>query len=107
MSTSRGRPTSANSKNPNVRAPTSAAASEMITFTGVPVSVRSDPACAANASGISRRDGAIRARTATTTTSGSSAATAPLMLMKAVMTATTSETTTVMRRRRVPASRVT
>jgi hypothetical protein len=77
-------PASANSKKPNSRPPAETAASLTTMFTGVPVRVSSEPALAANASGISSFDGAIPARTATTTTTGSKAATAPLMEMKAV-----------------------
>ena len=43
-----------------------AAASETITFTGVPVSASSEPACAPNASGISSCDGERPSRTAIT-----------------------------------------
>ena len=60
------------------------AASETITFTGVPVSASSEPAWAAKASGISSCDGERPSRTAITTTTGSSAATAPLTLISAV-----------------------
>jgi hypothetical protein len=53
------------------RPPAAAAASETTMFTGVPVRVSSDPALAANASGISIFEGTSPARTATTTTTGS------------------------------------
>ena len=62
-------------------------ASTMSTWTGVPVSARSDPACAPNTSGIISCDGGRPSRTAITTTTGSSAATAPLTLMSAVSSA--------------------
>ena len=55
-----------------------------MTFTGVPVSVSIDPACAPNTSGISSCEGDRPVRTAITTTTGSSAATAPLTLITAV-----------------------
>ncbi len=57
-------------------------------LTGVPVRASSEPAWAANASGISRLDGERDSRTATTTAIGSSAATAPLTVMTAARTAT-------------------
>ena len=59
-------------------------------MTGVPVKASSEPACAANTSGINSCDGALLSRTAMTTTTGSSAATAPLTLMRAVSKATRS-----------------
>ena len=58
-----------------------------MTFTGEPVSASSDPAWAANASGISKPDGGCRNRTAVTTTTGTSAATAPLTEINAVSNA--------------------
>ncbi len=75
-------------------------------FTGVPVRSRSDPADAANASGMSSCEVLMPARAAaTTTTSGSSAATAPLMLMSAAVAATSTQMTTSSGIRFVPARR--
>ena len=68
--------------------PASAAASEMIAFTGEPVSASSDPALAANASGMSSCDGGWPSLTASTTTTGRSAGTEALMLMAAARRAT-------------------
>ena len=79
------------------------ASSAISTFTGVPESSSSEPACAAKASGMSSCDGGCRMRSASTTTIGTSAATAPFTLMSAVSTATSSETSTTMRARPVPA----
>ena len=73
-----GSPTTANSAKPKAPTPASAAASEMTTFTGLPVSRSKPPALPANASGMSRRDGGNERRNAMTTTIGSSAATDPL-----------------------------
>ena len=78
----------------------------MITWTGVPVSVSNDPACAKNTSGISSCDGARRSRTAITTTTGSRAATAPLTLMSAVSPATMSIISTSRRARPSPAQAI-
>ena len=64
------------------------AASETSTFTGVPVSASSEPACAEKTSGISSCEELRFSRTAITTTTGSSAATAPLTLISAVSSAT-------------------
>ena len=102
-----GTPTSANSKYPKARPPFSAANSETMMLTGVPVSSSSDPADAANASGMSSCEVLIPARAATTTTSGSSAATAPLMLMSAVVAATSTQMTTSSGIRLVPARAMT
>ncbi len=99
----RGTPTSANSKNPNGPPADSAANSEMMTLTGVPVSVSIEPAWAANASGSSNCDGGRPMRTATTTAIGSSAATAPFTLISAVSPATSSITSSSTRVRLAPA----
>ena len=47
-----GMPATANEKNPNRPTPASSPYSDTITFTGEPVSARSEPACAPNASGM-------------------------------------------------------
>ena len=99
-----GTPTRANSAKPNRSAPASAAASAMITFTGLPVSRISDPALAAKANGISSWEGRRRWRTATTTTIGSRAATAPLMLISAVSPAAISMVNSISRRLLSPAT---
>ena len=107
MPTSRGAPTAANSKKPNARPPFSAATSDTMMFTGVPVRSSIEPACAAKASGISSWEVWIPARAATTTTSGRSAATAPLTLMRAVSPATRRLRMTSRVTRRVPARAMT
>ena len=101
-----GTPTSANSKNPKRPTPASAAASDTITFTGVPVSASSEPACAPNASGSSNCDGDRLTRTAITTTTGTSAATAPLTLISAVSSATSAIVRTISRDRLSPADAI-
>jgi hypothetical protein len=102
---SSGTPTRAKSKYPKRPAPASAAASETITLTGVPVSASIDPACAANTIGSSSRDGCCRMRVAAMTTTGRNAAIAPLTLMKAVATATASMIRISSRDRLSPARR--
>ena len=77
----------ANSKNPKAPTPASAAASEMTTLTGLPVSSSSPPALPANASGIRSRDGGRARRRAITTTMGMRAAAVPFRPMSAVSTA--------------------
>ena len=67
------------------------------------VSASSDPAWAANTSGMSSCDGGRPRRTAMTTTTGSSAATAPLTLISAVSRATSSIVSTSRRVRLCPA----
>ena len=74
-------------------------------MTGLPVRVRSDPACAPKASGSSSFDGATTMRDAMTTTTGSRAATAPFTLMRADSTATTTMTSTVSLRTSPPPRR--
>ena len=98
---SSGIPASANSKKPKPPRRPRSAASDTITFTGVPVSASIEPACAPNTSGISSCDGNRPVRTASTTTTGSSAATAPLTLMSAVIAATNSIVSTTSRVRSV------
>ncbi len=83
--------------------PASTAASEMITLTGVPVSARSDPACAPKASGIINCDGCHRSRIAITTTTGTRAATDALTVMSAVSSATSNSMSTSTRVRLSPA----
>ena len=85
-------PARANSKNPNRPTPASLAASDTNTLTGLPVSARSAPAWAPNASGISNCEDGKRTRMAITTTTGTRAATAPLTLMRAVTSAHTTIT---------------
>ena len=53
----------------------------MMTLTGLPLSVSSEPALAANARGSSTRDGDRCARRATATLTGTNAAAAPLIVM--------------------------
>ena len=98
-----GAPTSANAKKPNDPTPASPAASDTITFTGVPVSASSDPACAPKATGINSCDGDRPRRTAVTTATGTSAATAPLTLISIVRAATSSIVRTTSRVRLSPA----
>ena len=73
-----------------------------MTLTGLPVRARSEPACAANASGRTICDGDEPTRIARTTTMGSSAATAPLGVMSAVRPPASSMTATSARRLLVP-----
>ncbi len=98
-----GSPTSAKEKKPNRPTPASSADCETITFTGEPVSVRSDPACAPNASGSRSCEGDIRSRAAVTAITGRSAATDPLTLISAVSTATVSIISAIRRVRDAPA----
>ena len=93
----------ANSKKPNGAPPASTAASDTSTLTGVPVSASSEPACAANTSGMSSCEGERPTRIAITMTTGRSAATAPLRLINAVSSATTVNVRTSSRTRLCPA----
>jgi hypothetical protein len=90
-------------KNPKPVPPASRAASDTMTLTGLPVSMSSEPACAANASGSRSCEGGRVVRSATTTTIGSNAATAPFGVISAVSTAPISITTTSSRARPPPA----
>ncbi len=101
--TSSGNPVRANSKNPNWPIPASAAASDTITLTGLPVSASSAPAWAANASGISSCDVFWPTLTAMTTITGTRAATDAFGVMRAVKMPDTIIMYTTMRVRPVPA----
>ena len=85
-----GTPTSANSRKPNAPTPASCAASEITTFTGLPVSRSRPPAPPAKANGMSSRDGGNDRRMAITTTMGTNVATEPFKPIKAVRTAASS-----------------
>lgn len=61
-----------------------------MTFTGLPESASSAPALAANAIGMSRRDGRSDVRRAASTATGRSAAAAPLGVTNAASTAASS-----------------
>jgi hypothetical protein len=100
---SRGIPTRAKEKKENGPDPASCAASETMTLTGLPVSMRSDPALPANASGMSICEGGSWIRVASTMTSGRSAATEPLRVISAVRIAQRTQTATSRRERCVPA----
>ena len=93
----RGRPTTAKSKNRKGCEPASTAALDTMTLTGLPVRARREPALPANAIGISISDGERLMRVARTSTMGSRAATDPLSVMTAVRTAHRPSTATVSR----------
>ena len=102
--TTSGTPTSAKEKKPKLPTPAAPASSATRTFTGDPVSTSSEPAWAANASGISSRRGARPERTASRTVIGSSAATAPLGVRIADRPAERSRTAATSRVPLVPAA---
>ena len=97
LPTTSGTPTSANSKKPKRSAPESAAASDTRMLTGDPVSTRSDPACAAKASGMSSLEVGRPIRAAITTIIGSSAAIAPFGVITADSAAHRTSTKTTSR----------
>ena len=96
-------PASANSKNPNGRTPYSAAASDTITFTGVPVSASMRPGVGAEHERHQQLSTATGRAARDHHDTGSSAATAPLTLISAVRPATSSIISTSSRGPAVPA----
>ncbi len=109
-----GMPTAAKEKKPNPPVPVSAAASDTITLTGLPVRVSSAPARAVNASGMSTADGGRLVRAAMATSIVSSAGAGPLGVIRAEVTADSASAATsnrvgpgpVRRMRRSPAQAV-
>ncbi len=76
-------PTGVKAKNPNGSPPIARSWSDTTRFGGVPINVSMPPSRLPNASGISRRDGAMPAPRASPTTTGSSTATVPVEERKA------------------------